>query len=564
MRVECLPRMNLGKKLGTLGKTYRTGGVRAVVRRFMWRFGPILESRRYGRWMRNNSLTDERAASIRSEIEAFPRRPLISVILPVYNVDEKWLRRCIDSVRSQIYGDWELCIADDKSPASHIRPVLESYAAADQRIKVVFREVNGHIANASNSALGLATGEFSVLLDHDDELSPDALYFVARTVLEHPDTEFIYSDEDMIDEAGRRFGPKFKPDFSRDLLCSLNLITHLSAYRTETIRAVGAFRPGTEGSQDYDLALRVLERCGEERVRHVPEILYHWRAIRGSVALSADEKPYAHEAAREAIRSHLARCGKSATVTVGEWNLHRVVYELPDPAPKIAVVVFGNRPGSGDLPVDYPNFETVLSGAAAADLNLSAGGTKSELLCFINAGCRPVDRGWLRELAGFATQPEIGVVGGKISSLVDSVVSAGYVIGGPELVRPAHAGLFRRDPGNMARNILISNFSAVPADCLMIRRDLFDELGGFDAADLPNALFDADLCLRIRELGLRVVVDPFAGFECEIDIGRTASTAERNYFSGRWAGVLKADPFYNPNLARSGTTFRIDPRNKRR
>ena len=221
----------------------------------------------------------------------FIKGPLISVILPVYNVDEKWLRKCIDSVCKQSSRNWELCIADDASTAKHIRPLLEEYASKDPRIKVVFRETNGHISAASNSALELASGEFCLLLDHDDELSPDALFWVATEIDEHPDVAMIYSDEDLIDENGKRTAPKFKPDFCRDLLYSLNLVTHLSAYRTEILRAIGGFRVGIEGSQDYDLALRVVERIAETQIRHIPRILYHWRAIPGSVAWTAVRNP---------------------------------------------------------------------------------------------------------------------------------------------------------------------------------------------------------------------------------------------------------------------------------
>jgi O-antigen biosynthesis protein len=257
------------------------------------------EERNYRRWIDINQITEKTRAEIRNQIAAFAHKPLISIILPVYSVEEKWLRLCIESVLRQLYENWELCIADDKSPGAHVRRILEEYAARDNRVKVVFRETNGHISAASNSALELAAGEFCLLLDHDDELTEDALFYVAKELNEFPETAFVYSDEDMIDERGQRFYPKFKPDFSRDFFYSLNLITHLSAYRTEILRKIGGFRVGLEGSQDYDLALRFIEETGENRVRHIPKILYHWRAITGSVALSSDEKPYAHERARQ-------------------------------------------------------------------------------------------------------------------------------------------------------------------------------------------------------------------------------------------------------------------------
>ncbi len=512
---------------------------------------------RYRRWIDRDSQTDR--PSFAAEIANLPRNPLLSVILPVYDIDEKWLRLCIGSVTKQTYQNWELCVADDQSKNPRVREVLTEFAAADPRIKIVFRPVNGHIAAASNSALELATGEFCILLDHDDELSPDALYYVAKEINEHPETAFIYSDEDLIDENGRRFGPKFKPDFSRDLMYSLNLITHLSAYRTEVLRAVGGFRLGTEGSQDYDLALRVLETIDESRIRHIPRVLYHWRTIRGSVAFGPGEKPYAFERAREVIREHLERCGKSATVSAAYWNLNRVNYELPVPQPKIRIVRFGEA-DSGNLEdrTEYANFETVrVRDRSAAEMNRAAFDSDAELLCFVDSGLTPRSPDWLRELAGFALQPEIGAVGGKIIDSNGCVAGGGIVLGGSEIVRIAHRGLPESQPGNMCRNQLISNFSAVSADCLMIRRDLFRELGGFDAATFPRAFFDADLCLRIRSRGHRVVATPYAillGTPAEV----RPSDDEAAACSAEWNAILERDPFYNPNLARTGRTFAFD------
>ncbi|MCA1625074.1 MAG: glycosyltransferase [Acidobacteria bacterium] len=288
------------------------------------------EEKVYLKWIRKfDTLTDGDREQIRQKIRGFKLKPLISVVMPIYNIEEKWLRLCIESVIKQLYGNWELCIADDHSPSPHVRKVLEEYAAKDKRIKVIFRAENGHISAASNSALELATGEFVALLDHDDELAEHALFYVAEEINRFPETEMIYSDEDMIGENGRRYEPKFKPDWSRDLFYSLNLITHLSVYRTEVLQRIGGFRAGLEGSQDYDLALRVIEQIPENHIRHIPKILYHWRAIRGSVAYSSEEKPYAHERAREAIRQHLERSEKKAIVRQTVYNLHRVQYELP-------------------------------------------------------------------------------------------------------------------------------------------------------------------------------------------------------------------------------------------
>lgn len=541
---------NIFKAFGIL----RRHGFSALLGKIAWRLAERKAFRRYQEWIAGDAITAAARGEMRDAVERFARRPLISVILPVYNIDEKWLRRCIDSVRNQIYGNWELCIADDASPNPEIRELLTEYAEADDRIKVVFRPQNGHISAASNSALELASGEFAVLLDHDDELSEDALFHVAKEIVDFPQAAFIYSDEDLIDEAGVRSEPKFKPDFSRDLLYSLNLITHLSAYRVELLRSIGGFRLGSEGSQDYDLALRVLEVIDESQIRHIPRILYHWRAIRGSVAFGPGEKPYAYERAREAIREHLERIGKIATVVEGPWNLNRVVYELPVTQPSVKLVVCGS--GSAEFAETGACDSVSVDPISAAALNEAVSGCTADLICFINPELAPLDSEWLSELMRLATQPEIGAVGGKVSDGGGMVVAGGLVFGGPELVRVAHALTPREAAGNICRNIVISNFSAVSLDCMMIRRELFEELGGFNSERYPVALFGADLCLRIRERGLRIVQTPFAEFRGAA-ISWPAADAESDAFRAHWGNVIACDPFYNPNLAKTGRPFSI-------
>jgi len=253
-------------------------------------FGP-LDLTSYEKWVETyDSPAPAALRSQREQAAALTRQPVISVVMPVYNTPERWLRCAIESVRNQSYPHWELCIADDASPEAHLRPLLQDYARADPRIKVSFREKNGHISASSNSALELATGEFVALLDHDDELAPNALFDVAVALNARPATDYLYSDEDKIDEEGRRFEPYFKPDFLPDLFHSQNYTSHLSVYRTTLLRQVGGFRVGYEGSQDWDLALRAIEQSHPDRIVHLPKVLYHWRAIPGSTALLLSEK----------------------------------------------------------------------------------------------------------------------------------------------------------------------------------------------------------------------------------------------------------------------------------
>ena len=537
----------------------------------------------YRRWIRKNEIsTVEDRRQIRQRIAEFRHQPLISVVMPVYNVEEKWLRRCIESVLDQIYENWELCIADDCSPSPHVRRVIEEYAIRDTRIKVVFRLENGHISAASNSALALADGEFCALLDHDDELAELALYHVAKEINDFLATEMIYSDEDMIDEKGRRYSPKFKPDWSRDLFYSLNLITHLSVYRTAVLRKIGGFRIGLEGSQDYDLALRVIEQIPENHIRHIPHILYHWRAISGSLALNSDEKPYAHERAREAIRSHLERTGKRAQVTPTVYNLHRVRYDLPSPLPKVSLITLERESLAATTnavkillaETDYQNVEVALVCSAhtkekfdsenvnrnvktivceeaseAEKYNCAVRQTDGEVLCFINGNLRPASKDWLQELVGFALQTEIGAAGAKITNANRVVLHGGLVLDGDGSTRSAHHGLPDDDPGTMGRAQVIGNFSATTIDCLATRRKVFLAAGGFDAEHLPNKLFDVDFCLKLREQNLRIVWTPYAELikingRKPLNLQKKATAVERDFFKRKWQSSIAADPFY--------------------
>ena len=296
----------------------------------------------YSRWIRRfDRLRARDRAAIREASARLSYRPLISVLMPVYNTDERWLAKAIGSVRKQLYTNWELCIADDASPDPTVGRVLRRFQSQDSRIKVVFRPVNGHISAASNSALELVTGEFIALFDHDDMLPVHALLAVVHELNRHPDADIVYSDEDRLDELGRRYDAFFKPDWNPELFRGQNIISHLGVYRTAAVRRVGGFRVGLEGSQDYDLALRVVEQTEPRNIRHIPHVLYHWRAIPGSAALGTGEKLYAHDAARRAVQEHLDRVGVRATVAPADHaSFHqRVRYALPEPRPRVTIII---------------------------------------------------------------------------------------------------------------------------------------------------------------------------------------------------------------------------------
>jgi GT2 family glycosyltransferase len=558
--------LNPAKKIW---RVLRDDGVEVLYGKLLRRGNVVRGRRRYQQWLEKyNTWTDADRRDALRKIDAFAFRPLISVLMPVYNTDREILRKAIESVRGQVYENWELCIADDRSTLGHVREVLEEFAAADPRIKVVFREENGHISAASNSALKLAKGEFIALLDHDDELTQHAFYFVAKEINAHPDADIIYSDEDKADERGRRFSPFFKPDWSPDLSYSVNYVNHLTVYRTDLLRRCGGFRVGFEGSQDYDVLLRMVELSKPENIRHIPKILYHWRAVAGSVAQAADEKPYAHDRARTAIAEHFERTGVRANVVRGVGQLHRVIFELPNPEPMVSIVAAAGDPdrlydaiaSTARLP-----FELMSVGVArptnakikvvdAADsalfgrLDRGARAAAGEVLCFLSGNATEFSEDWLSTLVGHALQKGVGAAGPMIVDREGKIRNGGFTLG---LVGAA-ASIFEGEPvsprGRSLRLDVAQNVSAVSAECMVIRKDLFDEVGGFDGENFGASYGDVDLCLRLIESGRRNVWTPWATVT---EQGRPAEydRSELARLRSKWPKYFSSDPYYNPNLS---------------
>ncbi|RKH11198.1 glycosyltransferase [Corallococcus sp. CA047B] len=544
----------------------RTGGLQGVDGVLGQKSQGRLSLESYDDWVAQyDTLTDADRESLRRTAEALPWKPRVSVVMPTYNTPEVWLRRAIDSVRAQLYPHWELCIADDASRQPHVRAVLEDYAQRDARIRFVVRPTNGHISAASNSALALAQGEFVALFDHDDELPEDALLRVAEALNAHPDADIVYSDEDKIDPRGRRFDPYLKPAFNLDLFRTQNLISHLGVYRTERVREVGGFRVGFEGSQDHDLALRVMERTTPERIHHVPRVLYHWRAIPGSTALHAGEKDYASIAARKALQEHLDRTEPGARIEPGaNASLQRVRHPLPTPRPRVTAILqartheaatarlHGWRASAQGWDVDW----RVASDAqeqASASANEAARDATGDVLLFLDADLSPDSEDWLAELVSQALRPEVGAVGAKLLALDGRVEHAGFVLGmGADGVAGCpYRGLPRDGTGHVGRAAVQQRVSAVSAACLAVRRSSFEAVGGFDAGHLPGAWRDVDLCLRLAARGLWTVWTPHAELmrqppAREPEVVPSAAAAA---FKARWKDTLDSDVFHSPNHA---------------
>ena len=568
----------------------------------------------YRRWAtRNDRLSAEDLQEIHAATARLTYRPLISVLMPVYNTDRRWLKAAIQSVRDQLYPNWELCIADDASTDAKVGRILREFEAKDKRIKVDFRAVNGHISAASNSALQLATGEFIALVDHDDVLPKHALLAVVHELNRHPDADIVYSDEDRIDASGRRYDPYFKPDFNVELFCGQNFVSHLGVYRTALVRRVGGFRQGLEGSQDYDLAWRVVEQSDAKRVRHIPHVLYHWRAIEGSAALGTREKMYAHSTARRAVEDHLARTGLRATCEPApNASYHqRVRYGLPQPPPHVTIIIptrdqvdlLSRCVRSVTGRSTYPSYDIVIvdNGSAepatcayfdqlGADARVSilridepfnfsrlnnqaAAAARGEVLCFLNNDTEVISADWLEEMVSLACQNGVGAVGAMLYYPNNLIQHAGVILGIGGVASHAHKLLGRTTGGDHARAALTQAMSAVTAACLVVRKAVFTNAGGFDET-LAIAYNDVDLCLRFRARGLQNIWTPFAElyhYESvsrgdDVSSGRPGFLEESRLMYERWGELLKADPYFNPNLSLQRTDFALShpPRHTRR
>jgi len=545
----------------------------------------------YRRWIGKHE--PDAAALMKQRAHRFSRAPKVSVVVPVYNPPAGYLEAMIASVREQTYGHWELCLAD-ASTQPHVRPVLEK-AATDSRIKVAFLAENRGIVGNSNAAASLATGDYLALLDHDDTLAPFALHEVVAAINESPDADFLYSDEDKIDTHGDRVEPNFKPDWSPETLRSRNYVCHLTTLKKSLFDAVGGFRPGFDGSQDYDLVLRASERA--KRIVHIPRVLYHWRMHAQSTAFVKGSKNYAFEAGKKAVAEHLTRLGIDASVHDGAvQGLYQVVYHLRT-QPLLSVVIPNkdqvrllSRCVESLAKSSYANYEVVIveNGSTlpethayyrelqkqpharvvewtkpfnyAAVNNFAAAQAKGDLLLFLNNDTEAINPDWLEAMVTQAVQPGVGAVGAKLYYADDTIQHAGIVVGMGGVAGHSHLFYPRQAAGYMQRLRITQNVAAVTGACLLMPRAVFAEVGGFDEG-FVLAFNDVDLCLAVLKAGYRVVWTPDAelyhlesktrGYE---DTAEKQARFKREYdlFHLKWSAFLKAgDPYYSPH-------FRLD------
>lgn len=597
------PAPEVRRSIASFARQLRAGGLPGA-RGLIQRAGSAEhDTKAYARWIAARDRTPEDLRALQADVAALPHQPLISIITPVYNTDPKWLRACVESVRAQVYPRWELCLCDDASTSRATVAALAAFES-DPRIRFTRLTTNSGISTASNAALATARGEFVALLDHDDELTPDALAEIVRFINARPDADVIYSDEDKLDLAGQRCEPCFKPDWSPEHFLHRMYTCHFTVVRRSLVTEVGGFRTGYEGAQDYDLMLRLAERT--DRIAHLPRVLYHWRKLPQSTASAGQAKPWAQDAGKRALDDCVRRRGLDAEVVPGGApGLFRIRRRIAG-APLVSIVIptAGRCRDVRGTPTDllaravrsivertgWPEYEFVivadeaglqpsslraLEGArhrviameAHAPFNFSrkinagvAASNGSHVLLF-NDDVEAIERDWMTAMLEYSQDQGIGAVGAKLQYPDGRLQHAGIVLG--VLGIAAHA--YHQHPGAtegyFGSVIGPRNVSAVTGACLMSRREVFDRVGGFDEA-FPVDFNDVDYCLRVRRAGYRIVYTPYARLvhHESASVGpRTPDAAAVAAMRARWQDTIEDDPYYNPNLTRDAADYRLGP-----
>ncbi|MGF1988006.1 MAG: glycosyltransferase [Nostoc sp. ZfuVER08] len=558
----------------------------------------------YQKWLNQNYPTETALQKMVETAKFLAYQPTISVIMPVFNTPEVYLRAAIESVLNQVYPRWELCIADDYSTHNYIREILEDYSLKDSRIKVIFRTENGHISSCSNSAIEIATGEFIALLDHDDLLTPDALYETALLLNKHPEADMIYSDEDKIDDNRKLQDPFFKPDWCPDSFLSRMYTCHLGIYRRDLVNAIGGFRVGYEGSQDYDLVLRLTEKT--TKIFHIPKILYHWRIHPQSAASKPDQKPYAVIAAEKALVDALARRGEDGRVTptrncAGHYIIRYTIKDY-----KLVSIIIPTR-DLGDIldkcltsifdKTTYPNYEVILIDNGSQEENTAnviskwkqkefsrfkcyrldipfnysrinnyaVNQAKGDYLLFLNNDIEVITPDWIDAMVEQAQRPSIGAVGALLLYPDNTIQHAGVIMGIGGVAGHSHKYYPADSPGYFDQILTVNNYSAVTAACLMCRREIFEAIGGFEQ-ELKVAFNDVDFCLKVVEKGYKNIYLPHVllyhyesksrGHE-DTPAKQARFMKEIMYMQNKWKEFMEHDPCYSPHLSRQVEDFSI-------
>ena len=548
--------------------------------------------RHYLIWFREHWPSPKVLADQSNSSNRLPLRPLISIITPTHNTPIEFLKKCVESVISQSYPNWELCLIDDASTNPEVRRVLEDYSLKDKRIKTHFRKTNGHISASTNDGLKMAAGEFVALLDHDDVLWPNALFEVVSLINKHSDADIIYSDEDKIDSTGRQCEPSFKPDWSPDLFVNMMFLSHFLVVRLKLLNEIGGYLSRFDGTQDWEVMMRAVERT--EKIFHIPTVLYSWRMWSGSTALRIGTKPYAFLAQERALVELIRRRKLSVRLETGPTECTYLFNYIPQRHEKVSIIVIDSLTLQAlektlvtiTARNDYPNYELVLLTSSdrpelsellsqylnreqylvipyqdqmslAAVSNVAANKATGELLLFFRCGYEAFSSNWLSRMVGHVERPEVGCVGTKILDSKNRIIHCGLVfgIGGKAIGSP-----YFNQPDQMGYRALTElqrNVSAVSTQCLLTKKRIFLETGGFDAGIFPSTYFDADYCLKVAQRGFRTIYEPRSKLACLEDAQTfSPSKAEDHAFRGRWQSRYPTDPYFSPNLSLGESNYR--------
>ena len=582
---------------------WKENGLKALLVKSKHKLQGIDNDYDYGEWYSLTKPTNEELE--RQRTEKFEFMPKFSIVIPAYKTPEKYLKEMLDSILAQTYENWEVCVADGSPAGEGIERVLSRYAERDRRFKYVILGENKGISGNTNAAMDMADGDFIVLADHDDTMTPDALYECAKVINEHPECDVIYSDEDKMDmDGGALFDPHFKPDFNIDLLCSVNYICHLFVASHDLVARVGGFRQEFDGAQDYDFIFRCAEAAAE--IRHIPKVLYHWRCHKDSTASNPQSKLYAFEAGSRAIMAHYERVGIEAEkVEKGvDYGIYHSTYKIQG-NPLVSIII-PNKDHHQDLDLclrsieeraTYRNVEFVIIENNSTkpetfeyyekiqkefdnvrvvrwerEFNYSAinnfGVTfaKGEYLLFLNNDTELIAKNFIEEMLGLCQREDVGAVGARLLYQDDTIQHAGVVVGFGGIAGHTFIGLHKAENSYFHRAMSTQDYSAVTAACMMTKKSLFEKTGGF-TEELAVAFNDIDYCMKVRAEEKLVVYNPYAllyHYESKSrGLEDTPEKVERfnreiKKFSERWPEILKkGDPYYNPNLTLRKSNFAL-------
>ena len=544
----------------------------------------------YEEWYRNHRATAEELEKQRERL--FSYAPLISILVPVYNTPEEFLKQMIQSVRKQTYSNWELCIANADPQNQEVKEILKTASSKDPRIKVTEVPENEGIAQNTNAALAIAQGEYIGLLDHDDLLTPDALYEMVQVLNEKKRPQVIYSDEDKVTtDLSEHFQPFMKPDFNKDLLRANNYICHFFVAERKLVEEIGGFRGAYNGAQDYDLILRCTEKA--KKIAHIPRILYHWRVHKASTADNPASKMYAFDAGKRAIEEHLKRCGERGCVShTKDLGFYRVTYQLQG-NPLVSIIIpnkdhtdmldrclqsierssYGNYEiiiveNNSEKEETFEYYKKIVSDRIkviywkgifnySAINNFGVKASRGDFLVLLNNDVEVISTGWLEEMLSNCQRKDVGIVGTKLYYPDDTVQHAGIIVGIGGVAGNVFTGLPRKFSGYFHKASIQQDLSAVTAACMMVKRSVYEEAGGLEEK-LQVAFNDVDFCLRVRSFGYLVVYDPYVElYHYESKTRGAEDTKEKvrrfqseiEYMRTHWLDLLKkGDPMYNPNL----------------